>query len=436
MTAEPLPPQMVATTGPMQRFLAAVNGSIGLVHDFIYHIPVEDYRGFPEPCLRTTVRVQEVEERVERYRNPARPAENYRWDIHGRLLLPAVRSLANVAMVIVHGGAQNEYEFLFTPDGPETFQDLTRTAPSQSRAGLAQHIASLGIPVLTVSLPGHYSRADWPALAIRRPEFVIGEIPDDAELQNRLAIFTYRMCLEALKLLIERHLPGYDLFLWGPSTGAEYFYLLEQYGLKNRLVGGLGFGTGPPAALIRDARLAIGAPESVRRRQELELRSVHDLIRRSPDDAMAIRVASLNALWGSPERWFAMENHRRPQFKPMLQEIEHQGLESLSAEVRATSGLPDEELFITLRADPERQRDKRLLYFVGEFDRGNWVDGGSRGMEFRRIVFGLRQIAAFADRVRLVVIPGLTHYGHTELHNERLANMMVAAILQYFPSPA
>ena len=59
---------------------------------------------------------------------------------------------------MIHGGAVNEYEFIFTPDGPEKYLDLTQVPPTESRAGVAQHMASLGIPVLAVSLPGHYSR--------------------------------------------------------------------------------------------------------------------------------------------------------------------------------------------------------------------------------------------------------------------------------------
>ena len=59
---------------------------------------------------------------------------------------------------MIHGGAVNEYEFIFTPDGPEEYPDLTKVDPAQARVGVAQHIASLGIPVLAISLPGHYSR--------------------------------------------------------------------------------------------------------------------------------------------------------------------------------------------------------------------------------------------------------------------------------------
>jgi hypothetical protein len=47
-------------------------------------------------------------------------------------------------------------------------------------------------------------------------------------------------------------------------------------------------------------------------------------------------------------------------------------------------------------------------------------------------VFALRRFAEYADAVRLVVIPRLTHYGHVEAHNERLANLMVTGMRDYF----
>jgi hypothetical protein len=73
-----------------------------------------------------------------------------------------------------------------------------------------------------------------------------------------------------------------------------------------------------------------------------------------------------------------------------------------------------------------------MLHFVGELDKGHWLDGAEKGLGFRREVFALRRFAEYADAVRLVVIPRLTHYGHVEAHNERLANLMVTAMRDYF----
>ena len=264
-----------------KKFLAAINRGEGLRDEFIYYMGFEEYKSFPDPIPRTAFTAQEVQESVQRYPNPEKPRELFRWDIHGRLLTPARPSIPGVAVVMIHGGAANEYEFLFTPDGPEKFLDLTQIPPGESRAGIAQHIASLGVTVLAISLPGHYSRQPWPPIATRRPEFVIGEIPGDKELENRLAVYTFRMCLEAIKLLIERHLPEHGLYMWGHSTGGEYFYLMEQYGLKNRLIGGLGFGTGMPAWLRKEWDLA-AADKSPEERAK-NFRAITNLTRRSPE---------------------------------------------------------------------------------------------------------------------------------------------------------
>src|SRR5262249_25776960 len=221
-------------------YVAALTTGVGLHDEFIYSMTFDEYKNFPDPFPRRDFSVREVEARIQRYPNPEQPKELFQWDIHGRLLEPTKAAIPGIAVVMIHGGAVNEYEFIFTPDGPEKYLDLTRVPTTESRVGVAQHMASLGIPVLAVSLPGHYSRNPWPPIPERRPEFVIGDIPGDEELKNRLAVYTFRMCIEALKVLIEKSLPDLKLFCWGHSTGGEYFYLLEQYGLKNQLIGGFG----------------------------------------------------------------------------------------------------------------------------------------------------------------------------------------------------
>jgi hypothetical protein len=415
---------------PMKKLLDALNHDVGVRDEFIYAVDFEDYKSFPDPLPRTTFSVREVQETIHRYPNPEKRGEQFRWDIHGRLLIPAKPSLPNVAVVMIHGGAANECEFLFTPDGPEEFVDLTKISPPASRAGVAQHIASLGVAVLAVSLPGHYSRRPWPPVATRRPEFVIGEVPGDAELKNRLAVYTFRMCLEAIKVLVEEHLSGYRLYMWGHSTGGEYFYMMEQYGLKNPLIGGLGFGTGMPAGMRKQWDL--DASEKSPEERAKQWRAITGVSRRSPEEYAKSGYVGPNQPWGEVERWFELENHRRPQFKPFLQDIEHSAHDVLIDEVRKKSGLPDDELFIGFRADLNRLRGKKMLYFVGENDKGHWIEGGEKGLEFRREVYALRRFAKYAEKVRLVVIPRLTHYGHVESHNERLASMMVAGLKEYF----
>jgi hypothetical protein len=414
----------------IDRYVAALTTGDGLHDDFIYSMSWEDYTNFPDPFARTVFTVEAVEARIGRYPNPAKPGELFQWDIHGRLFTPARKSITDMAVVMVHGGAANEYEFIFTPDGPEEYPDLSKTDPAKARAGVAQHIASLGIPVLAISLPGHYSRQPWPPIPERRPEFIIGEVPGDDELKNRLAVYTFRMCVEAIKVLIEKSLPDCPVFCWGHSTGGEYFYLLEQYGMKNKLIGGLGFGTGMPAWVRKEWDLACAerSPEE----RAAGFRNITELSRRSAKGYVNSGYIGPNQPWGSAERWFELENHRRPQFKPFLQDIEHSAHDVLLPEIKRISQLPGDELFITYKADLERLRGKKLLHIVGEYDQGHWIEGREKGLEYRREVYAFNRFKPYAEEMRLIVVPKLTHYGHVESYNERLANLMVTAFKEYF----
>ncbi len=413
------------------RLLSALIDGAGLQKDFIYCLSWEDYTSFPDPLPRTRFEIKEVQESSRRYSNLEAPEEPFRWDIHGRLLMPEKEALPGVAVVMIHGGAANEYEFLFTPDGPEEFLDLTKTPPAKARVGVAQHLASLGVPVLAISLPGCYSQKPWPPIPERQPEFVVGEVPAPRELTYRLAVYTFRMCVEAIKLLIERSLPGYGVYIWGHSTGGEYLYLMEQYGLKNKLLGGLGFGIGMPANMHKEWDLLFQKRSPAERAAKFA--AISGLSRRTPKGYEEEGYTGPNQPWGSADKWFELENHRRPQFKPFLQDIEHLAHDVLYEKVREVSGLPEEELFITYRPDLNRLHGKKLLFFVGENDRIHWINGGEHGMENRVEVFALRKLAEHAEEVRLVVIPRLTHYGHIESYNERLANLMVTGLNDYFP---
>jgi hypothetical protein len=413
----------------MTKVVAALKNRTGLKDDFIYYMPFDDYKTFPDPFARTSASVKEVQQTIRRYANPEKPGELFAWDIHGRLFTPAKVSIPDTAVVMIHGGAVNEYEFIFTPDGPEDYPDLSSADPKKARVGVAQHIASLGIPVLAISLPGHYSAKPWPPISERRPEFIIGEIPSDAELKNRLAVYTFRMCTEAIKALVENNLQE-SIYMWGHSTGGEYFYLMEQYGLKNKLLGGLGFGTGMPAWVRKEWDLACAekSPEE----RAAPFKNLTDLSRRSPKGYAKSGYVGPNQPWGSIEHWFELENHRRPQFKPFLQDIEHSAHDVLLPEIKKASGLADDELFITYKSQLERLRGKKLLHIVGEYDKGHWIEGGERGLEFRREVYAFNRFKPFADDLRLIVVPNLTHYGHVESYNEGLANLMVTGFKEYF----
>jgi len=125
----------------LDRYVAALATGQGLHDEFIYSMTFDDYTAFPDPFPRTAFSVREVEARIERYPNPARSQKLFQWDIHGRLLTPAKASLQEIAVVMIHGGAVNEFEFIFTPDGPEAYLDLTK--PIQPTPVLAWRSTSL-----------------------------------------------------------------------------------------------------------------------------------------------------------------------------------------------------------------------------------------------------------------------------------------------------
>ena len=104
----------------LDRYVAALATGQGLHDEFIYSMTFDDYTAFPDPFPRTAFSVREVEARIERYPNPARSQKLFQWDIHGRLLTPAKAALQGIAVVMIHGGAVNEFEFIFTPDGPRS----------------------------------------------------------------------------------------------------------------------------------------------------------------------------------------------------------------------------------------------------------------------------------------------------------------------------
>ena len=160
------------------------------------------------------------------------------------------------------------------------------------------------------------------------------------------------------------------------------------------------------------------APRNQPEERAAPFRNLTDLSRRSPKGYAKSGYVGPNQPWGSVEKWFELENHRRPQFKPFLQDIEHSAHDVLIPDIKKLSGLTDDELFITYQSQLERLRGKKLLHIVGEYDKGHWIEGGEKALEFRREVYAFNRFKPYADALRLIVVPNLTHYGHVESYNE------------------
>ena len=383
----------------MNRLVKALKQGTGLKDDFIYYMPFEDYKNLPDP-----------------FREPHSPSRKFKKGSPlsqsrkaGRIISTGIFtagcsrrqriSIPDMAVVMIHGGAANEYEFIFTPDGPEEYPDLTKPIPPK-RASAWRSISLRSVfpcwpsrcPAITAANHGHPSRNGARNSLSARPQAI-------RSLRTGLAVYTFRMCTEAIKALVEKNL-NESIFMWGHSTGGEYFYLMEQYGLKNKLIGGLGFGTGMPAWVRKEWDLACA--EKIARRAR---RAVSQPYRLEPPLAEGLRRKAVTSdrisPGATPERWFELENHRRPQFKPFLQDIEHSAHDVLLPEIKKISGLPDDELFITYKSDLKRLRGKKLLHIVGEYDKGHWIEGGEKGLEFRREVYAFKRFKPFAKDVAL-----------------------------------
>ena len=107
--------------------------------------------------------------------------------------------------------------------------------------------------------------------------------------------------------------------------------------------------TGMPAWVRKEWDLACATKSAEER--AAPFRNLTDLSRRSPKGYIKSGYVGPNQPWGSAENWFALENHRRPQFKPFLQDIEHSAHDILMPEIRRISGL----LAVHLLPDVDRR---------------------------------------------------------------------------------
>lgn len=148
-------------------------------------------------------------------------------------------------LVIIHGGSANWYEF---------FVDLF------NNPGLGQYLA-LKISVVPVTIPGNHKDGGWtePAYEKRVAPYVLDrEIPPlEAEVRN--AIFTFRVCTEEIRQLIETTTTG-PVVVVGHSTAGEFPNLFDEYepeGANARVI-------------LRVGQREAGRTESRRRRRVLE----------------------------------------------------------------------------------------------------------------------------------------------------------------------
>jgi pimeloyl-ACP methyl ester carboxylesterase len=349
------------------------------------------------------------------------------WDISGLQLTPNVREPGLPTLAIIHGGSANWYEFFVDP---------------LNRPGLAQYLAQR-LPVILITIPGNYTDGGWtePDFGERIPGYVLGQKipPDEARVRN--GIFTFQLIAEGVRRLLEQTTTG-PLLILGHSTGGELQFLLKESSLKNRLNDrSIGWGTGGPALITKaiDEEFGERADSVI---QYGRYPRVDRLRARDPAGYIASKyVGPLNPMRGtSPlavaQAWFAAENRRRPQFKQVLQDMEHQGMvehrtrleKEIRETVRGTRGVNADDvvrdLFSTM--SPPLKGYRRMAWVVGRLDDGHWDARPEAARESKFAERFRKENPSASVRVLLIDAP-VTHYGHIE-RPKQLAAVLLDAV--------
>ena len=350
------------------------------------------------------------------------------WDITGLQLTPDKPDPAVPTLAIIHGGSANWYEFFLDPlNGP----------------GLGQFLAQR-VPVILITIPGNYAHGGWTEATFDRrlPGYVLERTitPEEARLRN--AVFTFTMAAEGVRQLLERTTRG-PLLIVGHSTGGEFQFLLKDSSLKARLRDrSLGWGTGGPAFITKEIDEAFG--ERADRVVSYGKYPRVDLLR-ARDAAGYVSsayVGPLNPIKGATplavaQGWFAAETRRRPQFKQVLQDMEHQGFTEhrvrLEREIRETlrdnkQGVNADaviaDLFVTMT--PPLGGFTKMAWIVGRLDNGHWDEKAEAAREYQ-IALRFRKANPNAPVRVLLIDSPITHYAHIERPRQLAAVLVDAA---------
>ena len=355
------------------------------------------------------------------------------WEIGGLQLTPNQPTPGLPTIAIINGGSANWYEF---------YVDLF------NNPGLGQYLAQK-VPVLIITIPGNYKHGGWTDKPYdqRVPAYLLHQNISAKEAKVRNAIYTFKVVTEGVRQLIEKSTTG-PIVVVGHSTGGEIPFLLYETNLKPRFNNVfLGWGSGGPSGL---SEATLGRDEH--RRRSLERFSGYpnlaDLRARTPDGPEDSYITSqyigpLNPCKGANDAevarcWFRQEERRRPQFKQVLQDAEHQGadamMERYQKEIRdalAGSGLPVKpeevfaDLFMTNRAPVTGFR--KMLWLVARLDNGHWNYRDPEKASEVRVANEFRKHNPQSPvRVAEFDAP-MTHYGHIE-RPKQVAGGLVAAL--------
>jgi hypothetical protein len=350
------------------------------------------------------------------------------WDIAGLHLVPNKPDPGLPTLAIINGGSANWYEFFLDP---------------LNRAGLGQFLAQR-IPVMLITIPGNYAEGGWKEKQYenRIPGYVLDRKISPEETKIRNAVYTFRLVAEGVRQLLEQKTAG-PLLILGHSTGGEIQFLLKESSLKNRLNGrSIGWGTGGPASITREIDEQFGErPARVTqygRYPRVELLRARD----AAGYVSSGYIGPLNPMNGrSPldvaTAWFAAEDRRRPQFKQVLQDMEHQGMVEhrarLEKEIRETLngnryGVSEDEVIRELfsTVTPPLQRYRKMAWVVGRLDDGHWDPEPEKAHEWNFAARFRKENPGAPIRVLMIDSP-ITHYAHIE-RPKQLAAVLVGAV--------
>ena len=276
-------------------------------------------------------------------------------------------------------------------DHQRRFCELVRVFPDPlNRAPACLDSSGATSPVMLITIPGNYADGGWKEERSKEIAFrVTCSIERFPPAKPRFGMrSTHSARCRGVRQLLEQTTTG-PLLILGHSTGGEIQFLLKESSLTNRLNGrSIGWGTGGPASITREIDERFG--ERPARVTQFGRYPRAELLR-ARDAAGYVSsgyVGPLNPLKGrSPldvaNAWFAAENQRRPQFKQVLQDMEHQGMVEHSARlekeiretlngtrygVRADAVIP--ELFSTMT--PPLKGYRKMAWVVGQLDDGHW----------------------------------------------------------------
>lgn len=350
------------------------------------------------------------------------------WDITGLQLTPSKPEPGLPTLAIIHGGSANWYEFFLDP---------------LNRPGLGQYLAQR-MPVTLITIPGNYADGGWTEAAFdeRVPGYVLGRTIGREEAKVRNAAFTFKLAAEGVQRLLEQTTKG-PLLILGHSTGGEFQFLLKDSSLKPRLGDlSLGWGTGAPASITRDIDEQLGERAASVEQYSRYPRVDRLRARNAAGYVSSKYIGPLNPFTGHTplavaQEWFAAEGRRRPQFKQVLQDMEHQGQVEhrprLEKEIRETLrgnpyGVDAEavirDLFPTMSSPLKGYR--RMAWIVGRLDNGHWDPMPERAQEWNTAQRFRKENPGVPIRLLLVDAP-ITHYGHIE-RPKQLAAVLADAV--------